>query len=305
MSGQLRELRQRIRAVSTIQKTTRAMELVAASRIRKARERVAEATPYSRELARAVSALVTYAHVDHPLTTEPDNPTRAAMLLVSSDRGLAGAYSANVVRQGEQLAELLRGEGKEVEAYLTGRKAVAYYNFRDREIAGEWTGFSDRPTYADAKPIGELLVNRFLARREDPTADGVDEIHVVYTHFHSLASQRPEVIRLLPLEVVEGEEPPTEQELLPEYEFEPSASEVLDVLLPRYVQNRIHHCLLQAAASELASRQRAMKAASDNADDLVKTLTQQRNAARQAEITQEISEIVGGASALAEATSGD
>lgn len=302
MAGKLRELRQRIASVSTIKKTTKAMELVAGSRIRQAQERSRAATPYARELTRAVSALVTYSTVDHPLTIERENPTRAAMLLITSDRGLAGAYSANILREGERLAELLRSEGKEVVPYLTGRKASAYYRFRDRTPAKEWTGFSDNPSYADAKKVGEALMEAFAKGGEN---GGVDEIHIVYTKFVSLINQTPEVIRLLPLEVVEGEEPPEPSEVLPLYEFEPSAEEVLDVLLPRYVENRIYHCMLQAAASEWASRQRAMKSASDNADELITVLTRERNRARQAEITQEISEIVGGANALADAVAAE
>jgi F-type H+-transporting ATPase subunit gamma len=301
VAGKLRELRQRINAVGTIRKATRAMELVASSRIRQAQERSRAAVPYARELTRAVSALVTFSNTDHPLTTERENPTRAAMLLITSDRGLAGAYSSNVLRQGEQLAELLRGEGKEVVPYLTGRKGIAYYKFRNREVAREWSGFSEHPRPSDAKEVGQALMEAFELGGEN---GGVDEIHVVYTRFVSMVTQTPEVIRLLPLEVVEGEEPPPASEVLPLYEFEPSPEDVLDVLLPRYVENRIFHCMLQAAASELASRQRAMKSATDNADELIRTLTRERNSARQAEITQEISEIIGGASALADANAG-
>ncbi|MEQ4204382.1 F0F1 ATP synthase subunit gamma [Actinopolymorpha sp. B17G11] len=302
MAGKLRIYRQRIRAISSIGKITRAMELVAASRIRRAQERSRAATPYARELTRAVSALVTYSNVDHPLTVERTNPRRAAMLLITSDRGLAGAYSSSVIREGERLAELVRGEGKEVVPYLCGRKAVAYYRFRDRDIAAEWTGFSDNPQYAHAKEAGEALIEAFQAGGED---GGVDEIHIVYTRFVSMMTQRPEVIRLLPLEVVEGEEAPASDEVLPLYEFEPSAEDVLETLLPRYIENRIYHCMLQSAASEHAARQRAMKSATDNAKELVGTLTREANAARQAEITQEISEIVGGANALADAVAAE
>ena len=314
MAGQIRVYRQRIRAVSTIKKSTRAMELVAASRIRKAQERSQAATPYARELTRAVSALATYSQVDHPMTTERPDATRAAILLLSSDRGLAGPYSSNVIREGEKLAELLRKEGKEVVPYVCGRKAAAFFSFRRREVAGTWTGFSDNPRPENAKEVGAALIEAFMTGAEEAAAEGeqrtgerrgVDEIHVVYTHFVSMMTQRPEVIRLLPLEVVEGEERPEETEVLPLYEFEPGDEEVLDVLLPRYVENRIFHCMLQAAASEHASRQRAMKSATDNADELIQKLTRLRNQARQAEITQEISEIVGGANALAEASSAE
>ena len=301
MPASLRELRQRRSSVSTIKKVTRAMELIAASRIIKAQQRAQSAAPYARELTRAVSAVATFSNVEHPLTTEAENPSRAAVLLITSDRGLAGAYSSSVIRQGEELNQLLRDEGKEPVAFLTGRKAGAFYTFRRREIAGRWEGFSDSPSYANAREIADALIEAFLK----PTAEGgVDEIHVVYTRFVSMLTQKAEVIRLLPLEVVEGTEEPGRNDILPLYEFEPDAETVLDELLPLYVASRIQYCLLQAAASELASRQKAMKSATDNAQQLIDRLTREANQARQAEITQEISEIVGGSAALADATAG-
>jgi F-type H+-transporting ATPase subunit gamma len=299
MPASLRELRQRRDAVSTTKQITRAMELIAASRIVKAQQRAQAAGPYARELTRAVSAVATFSNVDHPLTTENPEPRRAAMLLVTSDRGLAGAYSSSVIREGERLTSLLRADGREVVPYLCGRKGIAYYAFRRREVERTWEGFSDAPTYDAAKEVSDTLIDAFMQPTEE---GGVDEIHIVYTRFISMLNQRPEVIRLLPLEIVEGTEPPVDDEVLPLYEFEPSAEDVLDSLLPKYVASRIQYCMLQAAASELASRQRAMKSATDNAQDLIERLTREANQARQAEITQEISEIVGGASALAEAT---
>ncbi|TDU82250.1 ATP synthase F1 subcomplex gamma subunit [Kribbella voronezhensis] len=301
MPASLRELRERRASVSTIKKLTRAMELIAASRIVKAQQRAAAAGPYARELTRAVSAVATYSNVDHPLTTEKPNPKRAAVLLITSDRGQAGAYSSSVIREGERLNQLLREDSKEVVPYLSGRKGIAYYTFRQREVAQSWSGDSDSPSFARAREIADALIEAFLTPTEE---GGVDEIHIVFTRFVSMLTQRPDVIRLLPLEVVEGDEPPAPDEVLPLYEFEPSASEVLDGLLPKYVASRIHYCMLQAAASELASRQRAMKSATDNAQDLIESLTRQFNQARQAQITQEISEIVGGASALADANAG-
>jgi F-type H+-transporting ATPase subunit gamma len=295
----LRELRQRRASVSTIKKVTRAMELIAASRIIKAQQRAQSAAPYARELTRAVSAVATYSNVEHPLTTEAENPQRAAVLLITSDRGLAGAYSSSVIKEGEKLTKKLHDEGKDVLPFLAGRKAGAFYTFRRREVAAKWEGFSDAPTYAHAREISDALIEAFLKPAEE---GGVDEIHVVYTRFVSMLTQVPDVIRMLPLEVVEGEEPPEPDELLPLYEFEPDAATVLDELLPLYVASRIQYCLLQAAASELASRQKAMKSATDNAQQLIERLTREANQARQAEITQEISEIVGGASALAEAS---
>src|ERR1700712_2808123 len=299
MPASLRELRSRRSSVSTIKKVTRAMETIAASRIIKSQQRAQSSAPYARELTRAVSAVATYSNVDHPLTTEAENPKRAAVLLITSDRGLAGAYSSSVIRQGEELNQLLRENGRTAVPYLSGRKAIAFYKFRQRELAGQWEGFSDAPTYAQAREIADSLIEAFLKPTEE---GGVDEIHVVYTRFVSMLTQKPEVIRLLPLEVVEGEEAPADNELLPLYEFEPDPETVLDELLPLYVASRIHYCLLQGAASELASRQRAMKSATDNAQQLIERLTREANQARQAEITQEISEIVGGAAALADAT---
>jgi F-type H+-transporting ATPase subunit gamma len=301
MPASLRELRERRASVSTIKKLTRAMELIAASRIVKAQQRAAAAGPYARELTRAVSAVATFSNVDHPLTTEKPNPKRAAVLLITSDRGQAGAYSSSVIREGERLNQLLREDEKEIIPFLSGRKGIAYYTFRQREIAQSWSGDSDAPSFARAREIADALIEKFLTPTDE---GGVDEIHIVFTRFVSMLTQRPDVIRLLPLEVGEGEEPPAEDEELPLYEFEPSAEEVLDGLLPKYVASRIHYCMLQAAASELASRQRAMKSATDNAQDLIESLTRQFNQARQAQITQEISEIVGGASALAEANAG-
>ena len=311
MATSVRELRARTKSVTSMKKITRAMELIAASRIVKAQQRAQAAAPYARELTRAVSAVATYSNVEHPLTTEPEDPKRAAILIVTSDRGLAGAYSSSVLKEAERLAELLREEGKEVESYLAGRKGEAYFRFRNRPVAASWTGFSDQPNYDVAREIGDALIDAFMATGEDDDeivlregALPVDEVHVVYTRFRSMLVQEPTAVRLLPLEVVEGDERPAPDEVLPLYEFEPNASEVLDSLLPRYVQSRIFFALLQAAASELAARQRAMKAATDNADELIKKYTRLANQARQAGITQEISEIVGGVNALADATAG-
>jgi F-type H+-transporting ATPase subunit gamma len=298
----LRELRARIRSVEATAKITRAMELIAASRIVRAQQRAQAATPYARELTRAVSAVATYSNVEHALTSEPENPSRAAVLVVTSDRGLAGAYSSSVLKEAERLVQKLREEGKEAHLYVSGRKGVAYYAFRQRPIVQSWVGFSDTPTYDNAREIGEALIDAFIGDDEDESS--VDEVHVVYSRFRSMLVQEPSDIRLLPLEVVEGEERPDSDEILPLYEFEPSAEEVLDALLPRYVESRIYYCLLQASASELAARQRAMKSATDNAEELVKSYTRIANQARQAGITQEISEIVGGVNALADANAG-
>jgi F-type H+-transporting ATPase subunit gamma len=301
MGAQLRVYRSRIRSVQATKKITRAFELIATSRMVKAQQRTAASAPYARAITRAVSAVATYSNEDHPLTTEKPQVNRAAVLLVTSDRGLAGAYSSNVIKAGEQLAELLRSEGKEVVPFIAGRKGASFYRFRHRHVEQEWSGFSDAPQFENAKEIAETLIGAFL---RDESEGGVDEIHIVYTRFVNMVTQVPEVVRLLPLEVVEGDEPPAAEEVLPLYEFEPSAGSVLDALLPRYVESRIFNALLASAASELAARQRAMKSATDNAEELIRRYTRLANTARQAEITQEISEIVGGANALADAQAG-
>ena len=289
MALSVREYRARIKSTESMKKITRAMELIAASRIIKAQQRAQSAAPYARELTR-----------------EPENPTRAAVLILTSDRGLAGAYSSSVLKEGERLAERLRGEGKEIDTYICGRKGEAYYKFRGRPVVRSWTGFSDQPSYDAAHDIGASLIDAFLADGDDAASGvrAVDEVHVVYTRFRSMLVQEPTDVRLLPLEVVEGEERPASDEVLPLYEFEPSPEAVLDGLLPQYVQSRIFFALLQAAASELAARQKAMKSATDNADELIKKYTRIANQARQAGITQEISEIVGGVNALADAQAG-
>ncbi|MGW2259297.1 F0F1 ATP synthase subunit gamma [Streptomyces sp. NPDC001780] len=302
MGAQLRVYKRRIKSVTATKKITKAMEMIAASRIVKAQRQVAASTPYATELTRAVTAVATGSATKHPLTTEAASPSRAAVLLITSDRGLAGGYSSNAIKSAEQLTERLRGEGKEVDTYIVGRKGVAYYSFRERAVADSWGGFTDNPTYADAKRVSEPLI----AAIERETAEGgVDELHIVFTEFISMMTQTPVQNRLLPLSLDEAaDESGTKGEILPLFDFEPSAEDVLDALLPRYVESRVYNALLQAAASKHAATRRAMKSATDNAGELIKTLSRLANAARQAEITQEISEIVGGASALADATAG-
>ncbi|WP_139980853.1 F0F1 ATP synthase subunit gamma [Nocardioides litoris] len=303
MAVSLREYRARIKSVESTKKITRAMELIAASRIIKAQQRAQAAAPYARELTRAVTAVATFSNVDHPLTTEVENPTRAAVLVVTSDRGLAGAYSASVLKEADRLREKLKQEGKEVQTYLCGRKGVAFYKFRQRPVVQAWTGFSDQPSYDAADEVADALIAAFLTESGEPVEGhegvGVDEVHVVYTRFRSMLTQEPTATRLLPLEVVEKQ-----TGILPLYEFEPSPEAVLDGLLPQYVRSRVFFAFLQSAASELAARQKAMKSATDNAEELIKKYTRIANQARQAGITQEISEIVGGVNALADANAG-
>jgi F-type H+-transporting ATPase subunit gamma len=305
MAATLRELRGRIRSASSIKKITKAQELIATSRIAKAQARVEAARPYSAEITNMLTDLAAESALDHPLLVERANPKRAAVLVVSSDRGLCGAYNANLLRRSEELISLLRSEGKEPVVYVVGRKALGYFSFRNWTITGSWVGFSDKPTYEQAQEIADTLVAAFLAGADDDDegagADGilgVDELHIVFTEFKSMLTQVAEARRIAPM-VVEYVEEDTGPHTL--FSFEPDATALFGSLLPRYVATRIFAALLEASASESASRRRAMKAASDNADDLIKILTLMANRERQAQITQEISEIVGGANALADA----
>ncbi|WP_022884224.1 F0F1 ATP synthase subunit gamma [Glaciibacter superstes] len=298
MGAQLRVYRQKIKSAQTTKKITRAMELISASRIQKALARVSASTPYSRAITRAVSAVATYSNVEHVLTTEPEKIDRAAIVIFASDRGLAGAFNSQVLRESEELATLLRSQGKDVTYFLIGRRAVGYFTFRKRASERTWIGGTDAPQFETAQEISEALLESFL---RDASDGGVDEIHVVYNRYVSMMTQTPEVVRLLPLEVVEGVEEPGENAILPLYEFEPGVEEVLDSLLPVYIESRIFNAMLQSAASKHAATQKAMKSASDNADKLITTYTRLSNNARQAEITQQISEIVGGADALSSA----
>jgi F-type H+-transporting ATPase subunit gamma len=298
MPASLRELRQRRKSVQTTKKITRAMELIAQSRIVKAQQAAQASLPYTRELNRAVAAVASYSGYDHPLTHEEEHPKRAAILLITSDRGMAGAYSSNAIKMADRLSQTLRDEGKEVVTFICGRKGVSYYQFRGRKVAGSWTGFSDKPTHRQSDEVADALIDIFLKPADE---GGVDEIQVVYTRFESMLVQEPRVRRVLPLRVVrDAETEPERGRLLPLYAFEPDPETVLNALLPLYIRNRIHFYLMQAAASELASKQKAMKSATDNAEQLIQKLTREANQARQAQITQEITEIVGGASALAE-----
>lgn len=302
MGAQLRVYKRRIKSVTATKKITKAMEMIAASRVVKAQRKVQASTPYATELTRAVTAVATGANDKHPLTTESENPTRAAVLLLSSDRGLAGAFNSNAIKAAEQLTRKLEAEGRQVDIYVVGRRGIAHYNFRERKLADSWTGFTDEPTYADAKKIAEPLIE---AIEKDTAEGGVDELHIVYTEFVSMMTQTAVEARLLPLSLDEvAKEAGAPDTLRPLYDFEPSAEDVLDALLPRYVESRIYNALLQSAASKHAATRRAMKSATDNAGELITTLSRLANAARQAEITQEISEIVGGSAALADATAG-
>jgi F-type H+-transporting ATPase subunit gamma len=295
MAAQIRVLRRRIRSTQSIKKITRAMELIATSRIVKARTRVQESRPYAEQITAVLTELASNSALDHPLLVEKENPQRAAVLVVTSDRGQAGGYNNNVLKEAEGLYSLLREEGKEPVIYVIGRKGVNYYRFRKREIKESWTGFSEQPSYPDAAEAARVLVEAFMA--DDDDENSVDELHLVYTQFKNMVTQVPQARRMAPM-VVEYVEDEPSGDIQPLYEFEPDPDALFDALLPKYIGARLFSALLESAASESANRQRAMKAATDNANELIRNLTLESNQARQAQITQEISEIVGGADAL-------
>ncbi|KID30458.1 F0F1 ATP synthase subunit gamma [Prauserella rugosa] len=314
--AQLRELRSKIRSTKNIGKITKAMELIATSRISKAQARVEAARPYATEITKVLSALASAStNLDHSLLVEREQPRRVAVLVVTSDKGLCGGYNANVLRATEELLSLLREQGKEPQLYVIGGKGVNYYKFRERQLAGSWTGFSQQPRYENAAEVGQTLVDAFLAGDDDASTgsgEPVDELHIVYTEFRSMLTQTPVAKRMAPLEVEYADEEgeggqaaTSDGEITPAYEFEPNPEALLGALLPKYINTRIFAALLESAASELAAQRNAMKSASDNASELVETYTRLANQARQAQITQEISEIVGGADALAAVGSDD
>ena len=299
MGAQLRIYRRRMRSVKATKKITRAMELISSSRIVKAQQRVRATSPYTIEITNVVTSIAAYSNTEHPLISPVSNPKRAAVLLITADRGMAGAYSNAAIKEGDILISQLQARGLAVDAYLVGRKAVNFYRFRNRPIAGSWTGFSDNPTLDNAREVSATLITAFLS--DTDSAGGVDELYVVYTEFKSMITQTPVSASFLPVSAPQQSEP---RGIMAMYEFESSAETVLNALLPRYVEARVFNAMLQSAASEHAARRRAMKSATDNADELIKSLTRLANAARQAEITQELSEIVGGAEALASASAG-
>ena len=303
MGAQIRVYRQKITSTSSMKKIFKAMEMIATSRINKSRQSLEAAYPYANALTRAVSQIASQHNISHPLTSTADDVRRSAVVIFTSDRGLAGSYSSNVLKRAEELLGLLDSEGKQVRVYLVGRKAKAYFDFRHRDYDEFWTGDTDNANPKRAEELTERLLSDISESYED---GGVDEIHLVYTAFKSMVTQEPRVLRLLPLEVVDannlGDEVAENYQDLEEtqnnFEFEPNPEEFLNEVLPRYIKSRIYSSLCHAASSELASRQRAMKAAGDNADELIKKYTRLMNNARQAEITTELTEIVSGAEAL-------
>jgi len=301
MAAQVRVLRQRVKSVKSTQKITKAQEMIATSRIAKAQAKVAASAPYSRQITDVLTALASASTLDHPLLNERETPKRAGILLITADRGLCGGYNSAAIKAAEELAALLRSQDKETVMYVIGRKGLGYYSFRNRPVAQSWTGFSERPTYADAERATEAILPSFLVGSAGATEDGtagIDEIHLVSTHFVSMITQRPQARRMAPMEIEYVDHDPS-NEFPPLYEFEPSSDLLLDEMLPKYLKTRIYAALLDAAASESAARRAACKAATDNANDIIRNLSRQANQARQAQITQELTEIVGGADALA------
>lgn len=304
MSGKQRIYKQKIRATETLGKVFHAMELIAASRIGKAREAATQSTPFDLAITQALAALSAHSSFDHPITRERKDTDRVAVMCVTSDRGLAGAYSASILRETEKLVDQLKERGKEPVLYAYGRKAESYFRFRGVPVERSWSGNSDSPTIEQSYEIADVLTDAFLA---DVIHQGVCEVYLVFTRYVNMVKQVPLVRKMLPLEVISEEEAEEmdinldkpQGKVPPLYEFEPSPEAVLDQILPMYVRSRIRSALLQAAASELASRQTAMHTANDNAQDMIERYTRLANNARQAEITTEITEIVGGAEALA------
>ena len=290
-AGEIRQLRRRISTVKNTQKITKAMEQIAASRVIRAQRAVAEAAPYARKLTEVMRGLAVSNEVrNHPMLNEHEQLERAAVVVITSDRGLAGAYNTNALKRCERTIAALEADGLEVELFGVGRKVQTYFRFRGREVTDLWTGVSDKPSYDDARAVSRAVVDRYVQQ-------DFDRVVIVYTDFQSLINQVPTAMELLPVDPTSLE---GGQEIPAEFVFEPSPDEILELLVPRYVEAKIFNAMLESSASEHASRQRAMKNATDNADDVITKLSRQMNAARQEQITTEISEIVGGAEALSE-----
>ncbi len=288
-SGQIRQLRRRIKSVQSTQKITRAMEMIAASRIMKAQRRVQQARPYAEQIHEVIKGLAVANEVrSHPLLTPHDENAHVAVVVNTSDRGLAGAYNANVLKVAEATIREEERAGRTVELYIVGRKGKGYFTYRGRSATRDWEGLTDEPTMEGAAEVANVLMDRYATGE-------LDRVWLVYTDFKSALTQAPVRMELLP---VKAEEFEGGEEIAPEFLFEPDPAELLDRLIPRYVEAKVFHGLLEASASEHAARQRAMKAATDNADDVKNSLSRVMNQARQDQITTELSEIVSGAEAL-------
>ncbi|WP_300768390.1 F0F1 ATP synthase subunit gamma [uncultured Bifidobacterium sp.] len=301
MGSQL-ALKSRIASTASLQKIFNAQEMIASSHIAKARDVALNAKPYTDAIFEAVQALVAHTHITHPIVRKNEDNPRVAVLALTADRGMAGAYTSSIIRETESLLARLDAHDKKSQLYVYGRRGVTYYKYRNREVAGTWEGDSDHPGVEVAESISSTLLDAYM---KDAEHGGVSELYIVFTEFVNMVTQKVRVLRMLPVELVLQQEPDSgpvpeseADEATPLYSFEPSVDEVLDAILPKYIQSRIHECLLTSAASETASRQNAMHTATDNARNLIDDLTRKLNASRQASITQELTEIIGSADAL-------
>ena len=297
MGSQL-ALKSRIASTSSLEKIFNAQEMIASSHIAKARDVALNAKPYTDAIFDAVQALVAHTHITHPIAVKDEKNPRVAVLALTSDRGMAGAYTSSIIRETESLLARLDEQGKQTELYVYGRRGVSYYKYRNRDIAGTWEGNTDKPGVEVAEAISNALIDAYMKPDEE---GGVSELYIVFTEFVNMVVQKVRVLRMLPVEVVADPSKVNNDlnaEASPLYSFEPSVDEVLDAILPKYIQSRIHECLLTAAASETANRQNAMHTATENARSLIDDLTRKLNASRQASITQELTEIIGSADAL-------
>ena len=292
--GEERTLRRRIKSVESTKKITRAMELISASRIVKAQQKVSAARPYAEQITEVIGNLAAAgAGSGQPLLTPRENVSNVGVIVLAADRGLAGGYNSAVIRKAEQALDEAEADGHGTQLFAVGRKSISYFRYRGREVAGEHTGFTDSPAYENAREIAQEVVDRFEAGE-------LDRVELAYTEFVSVGIQRPKLVRFIPLEPEALAEDTEVEQSGPtaEYEYEPAPDAILERLLPRYVESRLFAALLEAAASEHAARQKAMKAATDNATELIKTLGRKMNRARQDAITTEIIEIASGAEAL-------
>ena len=301
MGSQL-ALKSRIHSTESLEKIFNAQEMIASSHIARAREVALNAKPYSDAIFDAVQALVTHTHITHPIAVRDEKNPRVAVLALTSDRGMAGSYTSSIIRETEMLLARLEADGKQPELFVYGRRGSTYYKYRNRDVAATWEGDTDQPGVEIAETISRTLMDAYMKPAEQ---GGVSELYIVYTEFINMVVQKVRVLRMLPVEIIRGDVPDRAPEtevaaesVSPLYSFEPSVDDVLDAILPKYIQSRIHECLLTSAASETASRQNAMHTATDNARSLIDDLTRQLNASRQASITQELTEIIGSADAL-------
>ena len=301
MGSQL-ALKSRIASTASLEKIFNAQEMIASSHIAKARDVALNAKPYTDTIIDAVQSLVAHTHIDHPIVKKDEDNPHVAVLALTSDRGMAGPYTSSIIRETESLLARLDAAGKQPELYVYGRRGVTYYKYRNRDVAGTWEGDTDQPGVEVAESISKALMDAYM---KPASEGGVSELYIVFTEFVNMVVQKVRVLRMLPVELVlpeqqdSGPVPESDADAAtPLYAFEPSVDEVLDAILPKYIQSRIHECLLTAAASEPASRQNAMHTATDNARSLIDELTRKLNASRQASITQELTEIIGSADAL-------